>query len=49
MEHVAKNFAMNLAKKKIKKISVLSIYVVPTKSHFEFVLSITHEFLPLFY
>ena len=26
MEHVAKNFAMNLAKKKIKKISVLSIY-----------------------
>ena len=26
MEHVAKNFAMNLAKKKIKKINVLSIY-----------------------
>ena len=28
MEHVAKNFAMNLAKKKIKKISVLRIYRV---------------------
>ena len=48
MEHVAKNFAMNLAKKKIKKISVLSIYVVPTTSHFEFVIHYTRIFA-LFY